>query len=160
MKEQEIIHQKNKEFVHEKKEGFVHEVVNPDVKHQYIEKPVTATTEVRNPIVESTTLKKEVFVQEKGLEAIDAHKLGVVGQHHNTLKPTHGDTIKGGVTTGVGNAHHNTVAGGQGVGHGVGLHEEFEPAYKEKKGFGTKIKELFTGNPEEKDTIHEQKVQH
>jgi len=107
---------------------------------------VTATTEVRNPIVETTTLKKEVFVQETGLEAIDAHKLGV---HNKSLKVApHNNSLTG---SGVANKHHGTVVGGQ----GVGLHEEFEPVYKEKKGFGTKIKELFTGNPEERDTVHE-----
>jgi len=113
---------------------------------------VTATTEVRNPIVETTTLKKEVFVQEKGLEAIDAQKLGV--GHSGSLKVGHNDSLKG-VTTGVGNAHNNTVVGG---GQGVGLHEEFEPVVREKKGFGTKLKELFTGNPEERETVHEKQI--
>jgi len=57
--------------VHEKKEGYVHESVNPDVVHEYIEKPVTGSSEVRPPIVETTQLKKEVYVEEKGLEKVD-----------------------------------------------------------------------------------------
>jgi len=81
----------------------VHEMVNPTVVTEHYEKPVTHSTEVKNPIIESQTLKTQVHTEEKNLTEIEKQKLG----------------------------------------EGALIHEP------EKKSLGTKIKEMFTGNPEE-----------
>lgn len=71
---------------------------------------MTHSTEVKNPIVETTKLETKVITETKNLDLLEKEKLG-----------------KGTFIV--------------------------EPVV-EKKSLGTKIKEMFTGNPEEKEITH------
>jgi len=83
------------------------------VKHEYYEKPVLATAEIKAPIVEHSTLKTEHFVEEN-FQEVEKHKKGFgskikalfsgndhkeplhdnLGKHHKGHKGEHHATSK------------------------------------------------------------------